>query len=479
MAKPIKYDEATAEAAYLKMYSGLTASTKAKIAKARKFPKEAMKSYDLFKTYFLSAEGLAGVIKKLSEEEIVVLHILSFNQWIVDVSFLEEAYVPMPELQKWGRYGTFTQKYGSLLKTVHKNLVQNGLLVQYEDKHDGDSKTARQRFLFPAAFTPYLPSPFFKSTKIGEKGTSNDESIKAKLLKSIRSGGKKAANTLVYQNRKLYYGDAILNAQQLDEIKLSQWNKMNGTLIMRMPFMNEGEIFSAFILHHLANLPSDQWLPPNALSTLMRIWEGPIKRKDRYNGRKGPVRYEETAWCEAGWKNGMLQKVEKSNKSYYRLVGRQEQEVAYDQYLSASKYDILSIDFEKAPLPLIPILAQISFFNSLSDAIVKATPDLVHIADMSAALWGHPLIEWLEKNVPSYKAAFGTYRKKYGKEIIHDNLLIAKITDLSLRVLVEKALQKEREVVVLSEEYLAFPKAALAKVERIVAKSGNVIKNVS
>ncbi|MFT4973654.1 MAG: hypothetical protein ACI9JY_002864, partial [Saprospiraceae bacterium] len=84
--------------------------------------------------------------------------------------------------------------------------------------------------------------------------------------------------------------------------------------------------------------------------------------------------------------------------------------------------------------------------------------------------------DWLEKNAPAFKKMFDFFHKNYGKEIVHDNLLIARITDLTLRVLVEKNLSKYYDVVVLSEEYLAFPKAALSEVEKIVTKSGNVVK---
>ena len=158
-----KYTQAKQEQAIIKMYQGLTAGNKNKIIAARKFPKNAMDSFDLFKTYFLSGEGLPMLIKKLSEREIVVLHILAFNQWITDVSVFEAAYIEMPKPSKYSysyRRQTFTQRYGPLLKAVQKNLFQKGLLVKYEDPLSGKSTAERQRFMFPPVFADYLPNPF-------------------------------------------------------------------------------------------------------------------------------------------------------------------------------------------------------------------------------------------------------------------------------------------------------------------------------
>lgn len=111
MRKIIKYTQAQEEEALLNMYqSGLTAGEKTKLIIARKLPKNTLDNFDVFKTYFLSGEGLPNVINQLSEREIMVLHILAFNQWITDVSVFEAAYMEMPKPTKyyWGRSGTFT-----------------------------------------------------------------------------------------------------------------------------------------------------------------------------------------------------------------------------------------------------------------------------------------------------------------------------------------------------------------------------------
>jgi hypothetical protein len=60
---------------------------------------------------------------------------------------------------------------------------------------------------------------------------------------------------------------------------------------------------------------------------------------------------------------------------------------------------------------------------------------------------------------------------------MHENLLVARVGDLSLKVALEKALG--RRIVPLSEEFLAFPSEAAAEVKRLVAQMGHVVKEVA
>jgi hypothetical protein len=87
-----------------------------------------------------------------------------------------------------------------------------------------------------------------------------------------------------------------------------------------------------------------------------------------------------------------------------------------------------------------------------------------------------PLADWLQKNAPAFHQAFETVRQRRGKTILHENLAVARVSDLSLKVALEKALGKR--IVPLGEEFLAFPSAAVAEVERLVAHLGHVVKRV-
>ena len=105
------------------------------------------------------------------------------------------------------------------------------------------------------------------------------------------------------------------------------------------------------------------------------------------------------------------------------------------------------------------------------------TPNLVKLgrtADTVAAL---PLADWLQKNAPAFHQALETVRQRRGKTILHENLSVARVGDLSLKVALQKALGSR--VVVLGEEFIAFPSGAVTEVKRLVAQMGHVVKEVN
>ena len=60
---------------------------------------------------------------------------------------------------------------------------------------------------------------------------------------------------------------------------------------------------------------------------------------------------------------------------------------------------------------------------------------------------------------------------------MHENLSVARVGDLALKVALEKALGNR--IVSLGEDSIAFPQEAVAEVKRIVAKMGHVVKEVA
>jgi hypothetical protein len=66
---------------------------------------------------------------------------------------------------------------------------------------------------------------------------------------------------------------------------------------------------------------------------------------------------------------------------------------------------------------------------------------------------------------------------------VHENLLVARVTDLSLRVALQQALRGDGGASIaqpffLSDEYLVFPRARQGEIERLVKKAGHVVKTV-
>jgi len=57
--------------------------------------------------------------------------------------------------------------------------------------------------------------------------------------------------------------------------------------------------------------------------------------------------------------------------------------------------------------------------------------------------------------------------------------LVAKVDDLGLKVQLERAFPDRKKMRFLPDDYIAFPRDLLPAVERLIAKSGHVIRKVS
>jgi hypothetical protein len=134
------------------------------------------------------------------------------------------------------------------------------------------------------------------------------------------------------------------------------------------------------------------------------------------------------------------------------------------------------VDLNAAPFEALETLVLISDQRAVpgGQPFLLVTPNLVklgRIADTVAAL---PLADWLQKNAPAFHQAFETVRQRYGRTILHENLSVARVRDLSLKVALEKALGKR--IVPLGGEFIAFPSEVVAEVKRLVAQMGHVVK---
>ena len=105
------------------------------------------------------------------------------------------------------------------------------------------------------------------------------------------------------------------------------------------------------------------------------------------------------------------------------------------------------------------------------------TPSKVKLGRAKPEMRKSPLGVWLSAQNPAFGKVFETIEANWGQTILHTNLLIAQVKDLSLRVQLEKRLGDH--LILLSDEFIAFPTASQREVERIVQKGGFVVKTVN
>ena len=173
---------------------------------------------------------------------------------------------------------------------------------------------------------------------------------------------------------------------------------------------------------------------------------------------------------------GLLARQEAESRPWYRLAPPSATaDVPPDRYLAVRGDQGVAVDLDAVPFDALETLVRMSDQRPLPGGrpLLLVTPNLVKLgrtADTVAAL---PLGDWLQKNAPAFHQAFETVRQRCGKTILHENLSVARVTDLSLKVALEKTLG--RRIVPLGEEFIAFPSEAVAEVKRLVAQMGHVV----
>ena len=186
------------------------------------------------------------------------------------------------------------------------------------------------------------------------------------------------------------------------------------------------------------------------------------------------------AICESGWRWGCLAKQEADSKVWYRLAPQQSAaDVLPHRFLDITADGQVRLDLDAVPLESLESLVAISSQRAVrgSGPRLLLTPHLIKLGRAAEDVWDQPVAAWLKDNSDAFRQAAETCRQRRGATILHENLSVARVTDLALRVAIDKTLGDR--IVTLGEEFIAFPYEVLADVRKIVGKSGYVIKEAS
>ena len=89
-----------------------------------------------------------------------------------------------------------------------------------------------------------------------------------------------------------------------------------------------------------------------------------------------------------------------------------------------------------------------------------------------------PFMIWLTGVSESFGKAFQIVLKRWGRHIVHRNLVIAKVKNIGLKVALEKKF-KDGKIMFLPDDFIAFPKGLLYQVENLVIKNGFAVKTMT
>ena len=421
----------------------------------------------MLETLFLSDAGVAVAMRALDRTEIALLHLLRSHDKPVDVAFFSR--MNPPQRERWS-HDTFSQRFQGLFSRVKDRLVRAGILLLALGPESLTTKTKMERWQFalPVQFARHLPPLVESAKRLTGEGDWRRDVAREKLKTAVGKGADRETKNdrVEIVKGELCWGGQPFRADRVVEWQKLQWQAETNLAERRQ----EAEAYTLrpaeAVLRILAGLDADHWSDADALAVPLEIYCG--------------SRVDAGSVCESGWRWGFLARQEAESRKWYRLAPPSAaSDASPDRYLAVRGDEGVVADLDAVPFEALETLVLMSDQQPVPGGrpLLLVTPNLVKLgrsADTVAAL---PLADWLQKNAPAFQQAFETVRQRRGKTILHENLSVARVSDLSLKVALEKTLG--RRSVSLGEEFIAFPSEAVGEVKRLVAQMGHVVKEVA
>ena len=445
------------------------------ICKSRGFSAKEATSRDVFENFFISTIGIKEVLDSLTYKEVVFLHLLSKMKKEVGIAYFERLY-GCAEPTNGYYYMTFTKRYKETFKKAKNNLVRKGVLIVIErETYSKSTKMERLRFSFPPEFGEFLP-PLVKAFKFKKSGKFKREVLRDKLLEL--AGGRERPSPLSNSDKKSFKltineGNLSIGGEQFRAKYLLDWQQASLRASVKTDTKKRGyQSYPSYdmtpvdvTLYAISQLGEHEWLPADSLAVILKIFTG------------DDVNHPCEQICEAGWEWGCLVKVVVDKTAYYRLPDDSLEDAAAptpEQYLQIAPDGTVVLDLVKIPYTVLEVLASVALMD-IHNANLRATANIIKIGDALTTVRKEGVFEWLRENSSGFRSAIEIAEKRWGKQIIHECLMVARVKDLSLKVQIEKSYTGS-QLVSLPDDYIAFPCDQLLAIQKLVEKSGHVIK---
>ncbi len=438
------------------------------ICKGRGFPASEVTSRDIFENFFISTIGIQEALNSLTYREVVFLHLLNKINKEVGIEYFKRLY-GCAEPVNGHYYGTFTQRYKETFKKVKNNLVRKGVLIGIErETYTKSTRMERWRFRFPLEFREFLP-PVVRASRFEEAGDFNREVLRDKLLEIVGGEQKpspvsnKRSFTLTINDGDLFIGGERFRARRLLEWQRACWNASVKTdTSTRSGDMTPVEV----TLYALSQQGEHEWLPADGLAVMLAIFTG--------DDADHPCDHI----CEAGWEWGCLVKVVADGKAYYRLPEDPLEDATSsspENYLQIEPDGSVTLNLMTIPYAALEVLASVATLD-IHNSNLKATASTIKIGNALMTVRKKGAFEWLRENSSGFRTAIEMAEKRWGKQIIHEDLMVARVRDLSLKVQIEKSFADSQSLASLPNDYITFPGDLLPAIQKLVETSGHVIK---
>ena len=444
------------------------------IGRSRGFEPEITASRALMEHALLSEQGVATAIAMLTTEELAVLHLLNCLRDQVNLEFFKRLY---PASVSSNLYASYNDRFKALFHEVKTRLIQRGLLLMGtlpESRLRGVTILERRRFRLPAAFGALLPAPFqARQFDSAGSGSHRREVLRDKLAELLRLGSPSAdkppgnkQGCWRLENGELRFGPdaARFRAERLEawqraqfEAALGYTNKAQPEALMPVPLL----------CYAFARLREQEWLAPE---DLLPLWKLALP------GAKAP---EPRTVCEAGYDWGCAEKLEFEGQAFFRSprLTDSEQSASPEDFMEVENPQKLRLRLERMPVAALERLSEISRLVFVANEL-WASPDLLKLSHAPAATLADPMLSWLRERHPGFRSTLEQIEQRRGKLIVHENLLVARVSDLVLKVGLERKFGGPGQMVALAGEFVAFPNGLLPEIQSWLKKSGHIIKTI-
>jgi len=454
----------------------LTAVDIKALCKSRGFSSREANSRNLLEGFFLSETGVANALGGLTRDEVILLHLMKLTSVSVDAAFFDRIY-GTESSRKW-RFGTFNQKYKDIFKQVKTSLIRRGVILfaEVHNTWEKDTKLERLGFKFPEEFHPFLPLPFDPVRSIPGPGNFNQTVVRDKLMEILdrhhayifEANG--AKHNLGIKDGELSMGGREFRAEYLVEWQRAVWDlALKKEESHKKTEAGKGSVSpTKAAAYAFSLLMQGEWILPDELSSFFKIFCYDVDPPD-------PEKV-----CHAGWKQGCLARQTLAGKTYYALpedhtdAGNQ---MDPGRFLKKTNDGAVIVDISTIPYASLELLARISNFR-VAGSQLTAFPNFVKTGRIIMDIRQVPLTLWLRKNASAFAGVISMIEQRWGKQIVHQNLLVARVRDLSLKVAIQKAFADSGKVILLSNDFIAFPNDLTKKMEALVNKSGYVVKAI-
>lgn len=436
------------------------------IGQSRGFDANTIASRELLQHVFLSEQGVAAALASLTEPEMLCLHLLSFLGEEVGLEFFKRVY---PDSVSSHGYATYTEQYKGLFQAVKTGLVRRGVLLfgTLPDTYRGLPLLERRRFRFP--YASFMPAPFpARQPGSSLAGQYRREVLRDKLAEILNAPNEPAAAPKREEGRwRLANGELLFGGHPFRAKRFLAWPMTQ--LEAAIPYNAKGqtEVLQPIplLLYALSRLRDDEWLAPADISPLWKL---------ALPTAKAP---EPQAVCDAGYRCACLERAEHEGAALYRLPRQADAQAgaAPEAFLDVRQPEAAGVSLEHVPVEALERLCALSRIEA-ADGRLWATPSFLKISHAPAETLASPLVRWLREQHPGFRRVMETVEQRRGKLIVHENLLVARVSDLALKVMLEKRFGRPGQLVALDGEFVAFPTGLLPEIQSWMKKSGHVIK---